>query len=146
MTTLTRVDIYRLLTLAHNVVCTCYCTSYYSIYNAGVLSTAAGVTRDQAEADTDMSIQQRLILAGGSTLEGVSEMVDNDILADTLEVAGIYSSKYTTILLLYTQKRERPLCVSFLVVLTSIYNLIPTMQQNLYKMYKVHACYNIYKL
>ncbi len=56
----------------------------------GVLSTAAGVTRDQAEADPDMSLQQRLILAGGSTLEGVSEMVDNDILADTLEVAGRY--------------------------------------------------------
>ena len=54
----------------------------------GVLSTAAGVTRDQAEADEDMTIQQRLILAGGSTLEGVSEMVEDDILADVLEVAG----------------------------------------------------------
>lgn len=53
------------------------------------MSTAAGVTRDQAEADTDMTLQQRLILAGGSTLEGVSGMVDNEILADTLEVAGI---------------------------------------------------------
>ena len=53
-----------------------------------MLSTAAGVTRDQAEADSDMSVQQRLILAGGSTLEGVSGMVEDEILADTLEVAG----------------------------------------------------------
>lgn len=63
-------------------------TQHTHVHVTGVLSTAAGVTRDQAEADEDMSIQQRLILAGGSTLEGTSEMVDNDILADALEVTG----------------------------------------------------------
>ncbi len=52
------------------------------------MNTAAGIIRDQAEADEDMSIQQRLILAGGSTLEGVGGMMDNQILADTFEVVG----------------------------------------------------------
>ena len=54
----------------------------------GALSTAGGVLHDQAEADEDMSIKQRLVLAGGSALTGASEMVDNDIVADAMEVAG----------------------------------------------------------
>ena len=54
----------------------------------GALSTAGGVFHDQAEADEDMSIKQRLVLAGGSALTGASEMVDNDIVADAMEVAG----------------------------------------------------------
>jgi len=52
------------------------------------MSTAAGVVRDQADADEDMSLTQRLALAGGSTLEGVGGMMDDQILADTFEVAG----------------------------------------------------------
>lgn len=35
-----------------------------------------------------MSIKQRLVLAGGSTLTGASEMVDNEIIAGAMEVAG----------------------------------------------------------
>ena len=54
----------------------------------GVLSTAAGVAKDQAEADEDMSLKQRLVLAAGSTLEGASGMVDNEIIAGAMEVGG----------------------------------------------------------
>lgn len=71
--------------------CTPYCSVSHLRCNhllAGVLSTAAGVAKDQAEADEDMSIKQRLVLAGGSTLTGASEMVDNEIIAGAMEVAG----------------------------------------------------------
>lgn len=53
-----------------------------------MLSTAAGVLHDQAEADENMSLQQRLILAGGSTLEGTSEMVDNEVISGAMQVGG----------------------------------------------------------
>ena len=59
-----------------------------TILDVGVLSTAAGVAKDQADADEDMSLKQRLVLAGGSALEGASEMVDNEIVAGAMEVAG----------------------------------------------------------
>ena len=48
-------------------------------HTIGVLSTAAGVANDQADADEDLSLKQRVALAGGSVLEGTSEMVDNEI-------------------------------------------------------------------
>lgn len=48
------------------------------------------MAKDQAEADEGMSLKQRMVLAGGSTLGGASEMVDNEILAGALEVAGEY--------------------------------------------------------
>ena len=54
----------------------------------GVLNTASGVLKDQAEADEDMSLKQRLALAGGSTLSGASEMVDNEVIAGAMEVGG----------------------------------------------------------
>ena len=53
------------------------------------MSTAAGVARDQAEADEDMSVKQRLILAGGSAVGGASEMVDNEVIASAMEVTGV---------------------------------------------------------
>ena len=53
-----------------------------------MLATAGGVAKDQAEADEDMSLKQRALLAGGSTLNGASEMVDNDVLAAVLAVGG----------------------------------------------------------
>ena len=56
-----------------------------------MISTAGGVTRDQAEADEDMSIKQRLVLAGGSAVGGASEMVDNEVIANAMEVAGSYN-------------------------------------------------------
>ena len=59
-----------------------------SVSHAGVLGTAAGVAHDQAEADEEMSLQQRLILAGGSVLEGTSEMVDNEVISGAMEVGG----------------------------------------------------------
>ena len=46
------------------------------------------MAKDQAEADEDMSLKQRLVLAGGSTLEGTSEMVGNETLAGAMEEAG----------------------------------------------------------
>ena len=58
------------------------------MYSPGALNTAAGVAKDQADADEDMSVQQRLLLAGGSTLGGASEMVDNEIVAGAMEVGG----------------------------------------------------------
>ncbi len=44
---------------------------------------------DQAEADEDMSLKQRAMLAAGSTLNGTSEMVDNDIVAGKPTVGKI---------------------------------------------------------
>lgn len=59
---------------------------------------AAGVVSDQAEADEDMSIQQRLALAGGSTLGGAGEMVgdmtDIPLAGDALQVAGESHGSY----------------------------------------------------
>ena len=54
----------------------------------GVLATAGGVAKDQAEADEDMSLKQRAMLAAGSAMGGASEMVDNEVLAAVLEVGG----------------------------------------------------------
>ena len=53
-----------------------------------MLSTAAEVAKDQAEADEDMSLKQRMVLAAGSTLTGASGMVDNEIIAGAMEVGG----------------------------------------------------------
>ncbi len=61
---------------------------YFSTILLGALSTGAGVATDQAEADEDMSLKQRAMLAAGSTLEGTSEMVDNEILSGAMEVGG----------------------------------------------------------
>ncbi len=59
---------------------------------AAVVGMAGGVVSDQAEADDDMSVKQRLILAGGSVLtEGggvVGDLTGVDIAADALAVAG----------------------------------------------------------
>ena len=41
--------------------------------------TVGAVLKDQADADPDLSMKQRLILAGGSTLEGLSEFVPNEV-------------------------------------------------------------------
>ena len=56
--------------------------------NSGVLNTAGGVVHDQGEADEDMSVQKRLVLAGGSGLEGASGMVDNEAVSKTMEATG----------------------------------------------------------
>ena len=48
------------------------------------------MAKDQADADEDMSLKQRLVLAGGSMLTGASEMVDNEIIAGAMEVGGEY--------------------------------------------------------
>ena len=53
-----------------------------------------GCVHDQGEADEDMSVKQRLLLAGGSALsEGggaVGDLTGVDVAADVLDVAGIY--------------------------------------------------------
>lgn len=46
------------------------------------------MAKDQAEADEDMSLKQRLVLAGGSALTGASEMVDNEAIAGAMQVGG----------------------------------------------------------
>ena len=43
---------------------------------------------DQAEADEDMSLKQRAMLAAGSALEGASEMVGDEALSGAMEVGG----------------------------------------------------------
>ena len=47
-----------------------------------------GVITKQAEADEDMSLKQRLVLAGGSAMTEASELVDNEIISGAMEVAG----------------------------------------------------------
>ena len=37
------------------------------------------MAQEQAEADEDTSLQQRLLMGAGTTLEGASEMTDNEI-------------------------------------------------------------------
>ena len=48
--------------------------------------------KDQAEADEDMSLKQRLVLAGGSALsEGggvIADATGSQVAGDVLEVAG----------------------------------------------------------
>ena len=43
------------------------------------MQTAASVVQEQAEADEDTSLQQRLLMGAGTTLEGASELTDNEI-------------------------------------------------------------------
>ena len=57
-----------------------------------MVGAIGGVVSDQADADDDMSVQQRLLLAGGSALnEGgdlVGELTGVQVAADALTVAG----------------------------------------------------------
>ena len=53
-----------------------------------MVNTAGGVLHDQGEADEDMSAQDRLILAGGSTIEGASGMIDNKAVSKAVEETG----------------------------------------------------------
>ena len=55
----------------------------------GVMTTAATVLKDQADADQDMSIGQRLALAGGSALEGAGDAVGIEGVTEVLQVAGL---------------------------------------------------------
>ena len=57
--------------------------------------TVGGVLKDQADADPDLSVKQRLVLAGGSTLEGASEFVPDEVGAGVLQVAGELGDAYT---------------------------------------------------
>jgi len=56
------------------------------------------VLKDQADADPDLSMKQCLILAGGSTLEGASEFVPNEVGAGVLQVAGELGFVYCLLL------------------------------------------------
>lgn len=59
---------------------------------SAIVGMAGGVVSDQAEADEEMSVKQRLMLAGGSVLaEGggaVGDLTGVQLAADALEVAG----------------------------------------------------------
>ena len=54
------------------------------------MNVAGTVLEDQADGDIDLSIKQRLVLAGGSTLAGAGEEVGIEGVSETLEVAGMY--------------------------------------------------------
>ena len=62
-----------------------------STYNViAAMTTVGNVLVDQSEADEDLSITQRVALAGGSALEGAADFAgDIQPLADTLTVAGM---------------------------------------------------------
>ena len=60
----------------------------YTISIVGVATTAANVLKDQADTDPDLSLKQRLVLAGGSTLEGAADMVPIEAVGDVMQVAG----------------------------------------------------------
>lgn len=42
------------------------------------IQTAASVVQEQCEADDDLSIQQRIALAGATTLDGAAEIVGEE--------------------------------------------------------------------
>ncbi len=42
------------------------------------VQTAASVVQEQCEADDDLSIQQRIALAGATTLDGAAEIVGEE--------------------------------------------------------------------
>ena len=56
------------------------------------MGAVGGVVKDQAEADEDMSLKQRLVLAGGSALsEGggvIADATGSQVAGDVLKVAG----------------------------------------------------------
>lgn len=56
------------------------------------MGVAGGVVSDQADADEDMSVKQRLLLAAGSTLTEGSDLVgdqtDIQLVAEAIEVTG----------------------------------------------------------
>lgn len=60
--------------------------------STGVIGMVGGVVNDQADADEDMSVQQRLILAGGSALsEGgglVGDLTGVEVAANAMAVTG----------------------------------------------------------
>ena len=60
----------------------------------GVLTAAGRVVQDQADADEDLSIKQRVALAGGSAIEGTGEALGATLgdefqpLTDALDVTS----------------------------------------------------------
>lgn len=58
---------------------------------------AGGVVSDQADADEDMSVKQRLLLAAGSTLTEGSDLVGDQtgiqLVAEAIEVTGQLEKK-----------------------------------------------------
>ena len=56
------------------------------------MGAVGGVVHDQGEADDEMSVKQRLVLAGGSALseggDAVGDVTGLEVVAEILEVAG----------------------------------------------------------
>ncbi len=50
-----------------------------------VVGVVTDVVKEQADADDDVTVTQRLGMAGGTILQGTSEMVDNDIGSGTVQ-------------------------------------------------------------
>lgn len=50
-------------------------------YAVLIMQTAVDVAQEQIEADEDVSLQQRVLMATATTAEGTSEMIDNEIAA-----------------------------------------------------------------
>ena len=79
-------------TILHRMQAVTYIMFPLSIYDntSAAMTTVGNVLVDQSEADEDLSVTQRLALAGGSALEGAADFAgDIQPLADTLTVAGM---------------------------------------------------------
>ena len=46
-----------------------------------ISKVGASVVQEQCEADGDTSLQQRMLMATGTAMEGTSELVDNEVAA-----------------------------------------------------------------
>ena len=63
-----------------------------------VVGVAANVAKEQFEADDDTSVQQRLLMAGGTTLQESSGMVDDQIGSGVWRRWHMYMGSVNTII------------------------------------------------
>lgn len=55
--------------------------SYLYFLYIYTFKVGASVVQEQCEADGDTSLQQRMLMATGTAMEGTSELVDNEVAA-----------------------------------------------------------------
>ena len=84
---------YRMQALTYEHKCSLFQCIIYDDNALAAMTTVGNVLVDQSEADGDLSITQRAVLAGGSALEGAADFAgDIQPLADTLTVAGTHAT------------------------------------------------------
>ena len=86
-------NLYRMQALTYEHKCSLFQCIIYDDNALAAMTTVGNVLVDQSEADGDLSITQRAVLAGGSALEGAADFAgDIQPLADTLTVAGTHAT------------------------------------------------------